>query len=116
MTAVCEVRTIRRSDMIFRDYDPARDKEAAHRIWIECGWMKKGEEEGMDLYLDCSRVMVAEMEGAAECLVLTTPGTLRYLDEDLSLSGVTGVTTSRVARKQGLAGRLLAKVLAADAA
>ena len=36
-----------------------------------------------------------------------------YLEEDLRLSVVTGVTTSRVVRKQGLAGRLTAEVIAA---
>jgi hypothetical protein len=60
--------------------------------------------------------MVAELGGEAECLVSTCPGTLRYLDEDLALSCVTAVATSRIARRQGFATRLAARTVAADAA
>jgi len=102
--------------MALRNYDPNRDREAAHRIWRECGWLKKGEEEWMDRWIGCGRALVAEVHGEAECLVLTAPGTVRYVDEDLPLCAVTGVTTSRVARKQGLAGRLTAKAVALAAA
>jgi hypothetical protein len=48
-------------------------------------------------------------------MVNTAAGTVRHLDTDLSMSCVTGVTTSRVARKQGYAARLTAKAIAADA-
>jgi hypothetical protein len=99
----------------FRPYDPEKDREAAHRIWREVGWLEKGKEEWMDRYVTSGRALVAEMEGEAECLVLTAPGTLRYLEEDLPFSCVTGVTTSRVARKQGFAGRLTALAVAVDA-
>jgi hypothetical protein len=44
------------------------------------------------------------------------PGAIRYQDEDLPLSAVTAVLTSRIARRQGLAKRLTAQVIAADAA
>ncbi|MEA3407276.1 MAG: hypothetical protein U9R48_04260, partial [Chloroflexota bacterium] len=63
-----------------------------------------------------SRAMVTEVAGSAECLVLSTPGTMRYLDEEVPFVGLTGVTTSRVARKRGLAKRLTALSLALDAA
>ena len=103
--------------MEFREYDPQRDKQAVHRIWREIGWIEKEKDEGaMDVFLDGSRNVVAEVNGEAECLVNTNSGTLRYLDEDLPLSGVTGVATSRIARKQGLASRLTAHALARDAA
>lgn len=102
--------------MTFRPYDPERDKEAAPRIWQECGWLGKDDAEWLDRLIGCSRALVGEIHGEAECLVLTTPGTVRYLREDLSLCAVTGVTTSRVARKQGLAGRLTAKAVAESAA
>jgi hypothetical protein len=72
--------------------------------------------ETMDLFLDSAKAWVADLRDAPEGLVLTTPGTLRYLDEDLSLCAVTGVTTSRIARKQGFAGRLTARAIADDAA
>jgi hypothetical protein len=101
--------------MILRLYDPARDRPATRRIWRETGWISKDGEEGMSRYVEAGRALVAEIDGEAECLVCTAPGVIRYLDEDLPFSGVTGVTTSRIARKQGLAGRLLAQALAADA-
>jgi hypothetical protein len=100
----------------FRAFDPERDREAAHRIWMEVGWLEKEKTEAADIFIAACRAMVAEVEGAAECLVLSAPGSLRYLEEDLSLAGVTSVTTSRIARKQGLARRLTARVVAADAA
>jgi hypothetical protein len=101
--------------MTLRAYDPARDREACHRIWLEIGWLEAGKESFMDIYVEAGKAWVAEIHGEAECLVLTMPGTVRYLEEDLSLSCITGVTTSPVARKQGLAGRLFAKALAHDA-
>ena len=102
--------------MTFREYDPIRDKEAAHRIWMETGWLAKGKEEAMDIYVGSGRAMVAEVDGEAECLVLSAPGTIRHLEDELPSAAVTGVNTGRVARKQGLASRLIARVVAADAA
>ncbi|MDH7568149.1 MAG: GNAT family N-acetyltransferase [Armatimonadota bacterium] len=102
--------------MQYRPFNPQHDREAAHRIWREVGWLKRGEEAAMDRFLEGNRALVAELNGQAECLVLTMPGTIRYLQEDLPLTVVTGVTTSRVARKQGLAGRLTARAVAAAAA
>lgn len=101
-----------------RNYDPKKDKDAVHRIWREVGWLEKDKkkEETMDLFVECGRALVAEINGEAECLVITAPGTIRYLDEELPLSANTGVATSRVARKQGLASRLTARAVAADAA
>lgn len=102
--------------MILREYDPERDREAVHRIWYETGWLEKGKEEHMDMWIECGPAYVAEMEGEAECLVLMAPGTIRYLDEELPFACVSGVTTSRVARKQGAASRLAARAIAKDAA
>jgi hypothetical protein len=104
--------------MKLRNYNPKKDREAAHRIWREVGWLEAGEEreEVMDLFVGCGRALVAEVSGEAECLVLTAPGTVCYLDEEFPFSANTGVTTSRVARKQGLAGRLTALAVARDAA
>jgi hypothetical protein len=98
----------------FRAYDSERDRLATRRIWREIGWITKDEEEGMSRYVEAGRALVAEVNGEAECLVCTGTGSMRYLNEDLPFVGVTGVTTSRIARKQGLAGRLLARALAED--
>ena len=103
--------------MNFRTYNPKKDKEAAHRIWYEIGWLDdKNDEAAMDIYLSGGRVLVADLNGEAECLVVSMPGSIRHLQTDLSFSAVAGVTTSRIARRQGLAARLTAKLIADDAA
>jgi len=100
----------------FRHYDKKRDREAVARIWREVGWIdKEKHEEAMDAVLESGRTLVAEVNGAAECMVNTCNGTLRYLEEDIPVSVVGGVTTSRIARKQGLAGCATARTLAEDA-
>ena len=101
--------------MQFREYDPKKDKKAVRRIWREIGWLEKGKEETMDLYIEASSALVADVNAEAECLVLSVPGTIRYLSEDLPLDVITGVTTSRVARKLGLAKHLTAQLVAAGA-
>lgn len=104
--------------MKFRDYNPATDKKAIHRIWREIGWLEeeKKEEEALDMFLAGSRPVVTEMDGTPESLVATLDGSLRYLNEDLAFTGIAGVATGRIARKRGLAKRLVAHSLARDAA
>jgi predicted N-acetyltransferase YhbS len=106
--------------MRFREYNPDKDKKAAVRIWREVGWVEKKEhEEAMAAVLKSGRTMVAEVNGEAECMVNTSPGTVSYQGKDLDASFITGVTTSRVVRKQGLASRLFVHTLdlaAADGA
>jgi len=103
--------------MHIRLYEEKKDKSAVHRIWREVGWLDKDKQQhaALDLFLSTSRALVAELNGEAECLVVTTPGTIHHLQKDLPLSAVTTVTTSRIARKQGFAGRLTARAIA-DAA
>ena len=103
--------------MNFRHYDHERDQKAVHRIFYEIGWFKKKEHEAaFDVFVQGCRALVAEINGAAECFVASAPGTIRYLDEDLKFGAITAVTTSRIARKQGLAKRLTAQLIAADVA
>jgi ribosomal protein S18 acetylase RimI-like enzyme len=98
----------------FRTYNPDTDWQAAVRIWQEVGWLGKSSTdlEGLRHLIDAGEALVAELHGEAECLVLTTPGAVNYLGQDVPASFVTGVTTSRVARRQGLAGRLTAMAVA----
>jgi hypothetical protein len=117
MTALDDTRTMSTDpSRTFRPYDPERDLDAVRRIWRECGWVEEDEFGALDIVLGLGRRMVAEVDGAAECLVITTPGDMRYVDETLPFSLVYGVTTSRVARKQGLASRLTAQCVAESAA
>lgn len=102
--------------MQHRLYDPERDAAAAHRIWRETGWIKDEiAERAQARILTTGRTLVAELDGEAECLVLSIPGYMRYLQHEVPIAAITAVTTSRVARKQGLAGRLTARTVAQDA-
>ena len=112
---------LRRNEVIgmdWRFYDSGKDKQAAHRIWKEVGWIADGvTPEGLDRFITGSgHGFVCELNGEAECLVLTAKGDLRYQHETLPLGCVTGVTTSRIARKQKFAGRLTATAVATEAA
>ena len=103
--------------MAIRELDLERDREAMHRIWQEVGWIssEQDELEGMDIFVGAADALVADVAGSAECLALSHSGTLRYQDVDLPFCAVTGVTTSHVARRQGFARRLAARLLARGA-
>jgi hypothetical protein len=104
--------------MLYRPYNPEKDCPPALRIYREVGWSDGNpeREEGFRYSLASGRVMVADIAGEPECLVLTKPGAFRYLREDLPADVVCNVVTSYVARRQGLASRLAAASLARDAA
>ncbi len=101
-----------------RPYNKESDHDAALRIFREVGWFDGSpeQEEAFGIHIAASEGLVAEVEGAAECLVLTKPGTFRYLAEDLPTSIVASVVTSYIARKQGLASHVAAHSVARDAA
>jgi len=105
--------------MIIRLYSPKKDKQAVRRVLREVSWLRDEGPEGLrawDAWFRSGRAYVAELAGAPECYVTTMPGTLKFQDDELSLCCVTGVATSRVARKQGLAGRTTARAVAECAA
>ena len=89
------------------------DRAAIAKIWREVGWIED-EKEGEHLvhFLEDAYGYVAEMRGEAEVSVAAHSGFTRYLERDLSMWGITGVTVSRIARKQGLARALTARTLA----
>ncbi len=98
-----------------RPYNPDRDRAAVQRIWSEVGWLHPGDEATLDILFEGYRVLLADIEGEAECAVATGPGTVRYQDEDLPFTLVANVATSRVGRHQGLARRVAAAALATAA-
>jgi hypothetical protein len=102
--------------MIYREYDPSKDAKAACRIMREAGWMREGGEEAYQQVMSDSRSFVAEVNGEAECIVVSSKGNLRYVSEDLPFAAITDVVTSRVARKLGHGSRLTALAAARDAA
>lgn len=106
-------------DVTVRAFDPERDAEAVQRIWCETGWIDPDSERHRELqarFLTAGRAMVAELDGQAELAVTTAAGTLRHGTVDLSMSAVTSVTASHVARQGGLASTLTARAVADDAA
>lgn len=105
--------------MEYRPYDPDTDLAAARRIWHEVGWIDKGNDshdEGFKVFGEGYRALVATMNGEPECFVATGFGSMRYLETELPYSVVAAVTTSHIARRQGLARRLTAAAVARDAA
>ncbi len=107
------------SEYTIRRFDPGRDDEAVSRILMEVGWKRPGEkDERVDArrrFHEASAGFVAEAHGEPECYVSTMSGSYQYRDQALPFAGVTGVVTSRVARKQGLASRTTARALAYQA-
>ncbi len=105
-------------DPVLRPYDPERDLESAARVLREVGWMRADEdvEQNMSDRTSYGRPWVAEVDGDAECFVQTVRSSTRYLAETIPTCCVAGVSTSRVARKQGLASHLTAKAVATGAA
>ena len=104
--------------MEIRHYDQERDLAAVQRIWREIGWVSNDAgEECLEDFLAAGRSLVAALDvgGAAECLVHAVPGAMRYQDGDAPICAVTAATTSRVARRRGMALQLTARQLAAAA-
>ena len=102
---------------IIRPYDPERDRDAIIRVWREVHWITSDEQaKWAPQFMEKTRTDVAEMNGEAECQASSTDGTFRYQDEDLAMSAIVGVTTSRIARKQRLAQRVTAHRIGEDAA
>ncbi len=112
-------KTRRMTDEIeIRPYS-ADDFAAVRRIWEEIGWIEAGndrEAKACSEFLDAGQVIVATIDGSAECAVHRTGGNVRYLDDDLPLGVIGAVTTSRVARKRRLASHMTATALASAAA
>ncbi|MDE2125285.1 MAG: GNAT family N-acetyltransferase [Armatimonadetes bacterium] len=100
-----------------RAYRKKRDRDAARRIWMEVGWSQdpSGLGTDADMVVEAGRAVVAEMDGSAEALACSCRGAMQYLDSELPIACVTGVAVSRIARKQGLARRLTAQLVAHDA-
>jgi len=104
--------------MNWRFYESDRDKAAAQRIWKEVGWIDDAvDPDGLDRFIAGSgRGFVCDLNGEAECLVLTARGDIRYQRETLPRPVGPGATTGRFARKQKLPGRLTATAVATEAA
>ena len=113
-TPAASPHTITRMSGSIRKYIDRKDKKAVIRIWQECGWIsdEKREADAFGDFLRSSDAWVFDMDGSAECLVVSTDGRFHHTETPLKLSAITGVTTSRVARNQRAASATLAACLA----
>ncbi len=99
-----------------RPYQASEDAAACRRVWHEAGWVDGAKNEtAFAEFVESARSLVGLVDGSPECLVNVHAGLLRYLDEDLPLACISGVATSRVARRRGLAARTTAAALAEEA-
>ena len=88
--------------MSIREYEAEHDQEAVTRIWFEIGWLEnEAEARFLGDFIEAGRAFIADVEGGAECLALSMPGSMRFQSEELRLSAMMAVTTSRIARKAG---------------
>ena len=100
--------------MKLREYNIEKDFEKVYQIWQEVGWIKDDEKQKKALkhFTKGGKGTVALLNNNVEGYVNSTPGKYQYLDQELSLQAVTSVTISRVARKQRLATKTTAEVIA----
>ena len=102
--------------MKYRKFDLKKDKDAVFDILNECGWVhNKKKDRYLNKFLPAANTLVIDVNGQAEVMATSSIGTIRYQDEKLKLSAITGVAASLLARKQGFAGKLTATRLALDA-
>jgi len=102
--------------MKYRNFDLKKDKDAVFDILNECGWVhNKKKDKYLNNFLPVANTLVIDVNGKAEVMATSSVGTIRYQEEKLKLSALTGVTASLLARKQGFAGKLTATRLALDA-
>lgn len=100
--------------MKYRTYNPKKDRAAVQRIALEVGWSQKENAKPFDMLVGSGRAIVAEVNGAAESLVVSHRAEMKYLDEMLTFSGIAAVSTGLVARRLHLAQRLTAVKIAQD--
>jgi len=102
--------------MNYRKFDYKKDKEAVYRILNEAGWVHdKDKDKYLNEFLPKGDTWVATIDDEPEVMVVTSKGTIKYLDKEIQLGAVTGVVASFIARKQSIAGKLTANKIAMDA-
>ncbi len=115
MRGTNRVGWVRLPAMVGRPYEEERDLAAVTRMWREVGWIDDSDDQAAALrrFLGRGTPLLADVAGEAECMVHRTSGSMRYGTTDLPLCAITGVTTSHVGRRQGLASALMVETLGA---
>ncbi len=101
---------------MIRKFNAQKDCDDLLRIWNEVGWLQKDQEHIATYFSNCGEGWVYDINNRPECVVLTTTGTLNFINYPLPFAAITGVPTSRVARKQGIALKLTAHAITECAA
>ncbi len=100
--------------MKYRNYDHQKDRKAMNRIFKEVGWIENNNYDGVDILVEESDSILAKIHNNPECIVSSNIGEMKYMNEKLSASFITNVTTSLIARKRKLARELTAQKIAID--
>lgn len=96
-----------------REYDEDLHFETVARHWSEIGWLENdAEKDQMRAWWRVGRVLVGVVDDAAEALGHWLRGTIRYLDDDVSMGAVAAITTGHVARRERFATRITAQCVA----
>lgn len=100
-------------------YQPEAHETATLRNWKEIAWIDPdAKEKDTQVVARCLRewrTLIGLYNGSPEASSSWTPATIRIGTEDLSLCAITGVTTSRYARVEGLASRVTVAALQSGA-
>jgi len=102
------------SRITIRKFELEKDFQSALNIWQEIGWLESSKPEdnkGIKYMFEASDFLVGEVDSRLEATTGFIPASLNYQGRELSLHALTGVVVSPLARKQGLAGRLVARSL-----
>ncbi len=101
-------------ELVEFEYD--RDMDDILRVWTETGWFDGEDrpERFIKQFFEANdgRSVVARLNGHTESVVHRSLGSMHYDDTQVSLGGVTAVTTSRIARRLRMASRLTARTVA----
>jgi len=101
--------------MKYRIYDSKKDKKAVFRILNECGWTDDEKNGYLNIHIENGRSIVSEINNSAESIAVSALGEMKYQDQIMKFSAITGVSVSLIARKLGFAGNLTAHRIALDA-
>lgn len=96
-----------------RSYDPEQDLQHVQRIWRDIGWTDSEHEDvALGKFVASGNSEVALVDGEAEAMAVWSRGSFSYNGKLLPTGLVTGVATSRIARRKGLAGALTGSAIA----
>ena len=101
--------------MKFRNYDEKKDKNAIYEVLKECGWIKDAKDKYLTLHIKNANTIVSEIDNRAEAVAVSVYGNIKYQNNTLPFSAITGVAVGLIARKRGLAKKLTAKRIQLDA-